>query len=302
MKPIGSDGRPIPTPPIARPWRDELLATGKLGLVLGCFFVLIGPTINLIANSASLGRGGAEIGLTLLRAVGACLVAGQLVAAAFVLAYLAAWPLIRGGRGRKLERQIDRFSPTMLVQMIESARAKADAAQDARLRCGWVDWADWLQARAAMRRTLSRGPLSWTVGPKPGALAVAGALPALLVGFSVWMVAALAGQAPEPWLYLLPAGLCAYAAYSLCKVATLKIELTADRLVLRRFWRPVWSAPREAVVVWQNPRTGLYGVLEKATGREVGAIAASPFRANDLEMLADWFSFSGGAVDDPAAP
>ncbi|PIB93942.1 hypothetical protein [Caulobacter sp. FWC2] len=292
MNPVGSDGRPIPTPPVAHPWRRELLAVGKSGLGLGLLFLLVGPTINLIANPAWLARGWSEIGLTLLRTVAACLIAGQLISATFVLVYLACWPLIRKQRGYRLERQIDRLSPEMLAESVEVAEAAADAAQNERMRRGWADWGEWLQARAALRRALSQAPPSWAAGPKPSGLAKVSIIPALLIGFSVWMVAALASQAPEPWLYVFPAGSSVYAAYLYGKVATLRVELTADRLTLRRFWRTVWSIPRETAAVGQSPKTGDYGVFDKTTGKEIGVIAATPFKTSDLETLADWFRFT----------
>ena len=291
MKPVGSDGKPIPTPPEAHPWRDGLLAVGKYGLRTGLGFLVFGVVMELIANQTWLARDWTQIGPALLRAAALSLGGGMLLVAALALIVMASWPFTARHRGHKLERQIDRFTPECLEEALAAARREIQDAQDDRMRRGWSDWLAWLQARGAKRRTIGRAPASWAMGPNPKVLMMVGAVAALFAGSALWMTVALIGQEPEPWLFVFPAALCGYGAYRFGKVATLRVELTPDRLTLYRFWRPLWSTSRDLATVIEDPKAApaAYRVFDNTTWKTTGMITAAPFRSSDLEALADWF-------------
>lgn len=295
MKPIGSDGRPIPTPPEAHPWRDGLFVVGKYGLRTGVGFLVFGVVTELIANQTWLARDWNQIGLVLLRMAVLSLAGGMVLVAALTLIVMASWPFTATRRGHKLERQIDRLTPECMEEVFDVVRREVAAARDDRMRRGWSDWLAWLQARAAKRRTIGGAPGSWTMGPDPKALLMVGALAALFAGAALWMTVALIGQEPEAWLFLFPTALSGYGAYLFGKVATLRVELTPDRLALYRFWRPLWSASRQTVIVIEDPKAApaAYRVFDNTTGKTTGMITAAPFRSSDLETLADWFRAPG---------
>ncbi len=293
MKPLGSDGRPIPTPPDQESWRDVLATIGKNGLRTGASFLVVGLVTALISYKTWLAKGWSEIAWALLRAVGIFLGGGVALVAATSLLGLVFWPLMRKSSGYKLERAIDRLSPEELAQAIEDARRSMRDAQDARIGRGWADWLEWLQARAAKRQVISRAPLSWSGRPDPRSLIVVSLIGALFAGFGVWAAVTMALQQPDPWLFVFPLGMGGFGAYIYGQVATQRIELTPDRLGFYKFWRPVWSISREHAVVGEDPEAypSAYRVFDRTTQKSVGVIVASPFRVDDLEALADWFPF-----------
>lgn len=74
------------------------------------------------------------------------------------------------------------------------------------------------------------------------------------------------------------------------EIGTVRICLTPDFLLLRRFWRTRWRVPRESVVLKPGNvgDRGLFPGLrayEAGKGRHVGEILSVQFRPADLQRL-----------------
>jgi hypothetical protein len=115
------------------------------------------------------------------------------------------------------------------------------------------------------------------------------ATPFLLLGASAAVEIARTGD-PDILALVGCTGIFLFGLWLLLEVATVRICLTRDRLLLQRFWRTRWSVRRKSAILTPG-RAGdgaiLSGLRVYETGRtgRVGEILNAQFRTVDLERL-----------------
>lgn len=286
MKPIGSDGRPIPTPPDERTGGEILAGYVRQGLFLlalllgfgGLFIVLCQPPFtkfgwNPIAQKLAL----LPIVITIL-----------IVAFGFVgtiLSY-ATWPFRRKDAGRTYERRIARMSPEQVADEIARSRAVLADLRDPRKRRSWERWLTWLERQPNIRPEARSSLGVGTYRPTMAARVWAGIWAAGTLIGGGWMVL----DRPD-WAGGILFGVVALIfAVMFVKTVTERLELTGDSLTYYAFGRWRWSTPREHIATREDGvGSSSYDLYDARTGRLLDRVEGSTFGVDTVEALADLF-------------
>lgn len=297
MKPLGRDGREIPTPPnMIRSWRERLRGYAGLALAMAAAACAADLLRNGGRYLAVFEAGWAAAAQEAAFIVAQAVAAGALVGGFSALIDAAFSQRTRKRIGRILEQDVAALTAGELAQEIAVVRDGLARVPNARLRVAHADWLAWLEAQAAARpvEALDR-PLEWVLRPTPAVQIMKLCIGGSLLGLSVWVGVDSIGE-PEisGFTTAMAVGLAGLGVGLIASMWTLCIQLTPERLELRAFWRTRWAVARDraeirAGVVRDGEAAPGYGVFDTQTGKQVGRIAATLFRAADLQKLAALF-------------
>lgn len=286
MKPLGSDGRPIPTPPDARDdgeiladfWREKLQ---PLAWLLGAAGLHV-----LLGEPPFLGFAWASGVRVIAYGLGFLIVVFILFGLFDWMLRAALWPLRRQAIGRGMERRAARYSPEQIVEEIQAARRALEQAGNERQRRGGQRWLAWLEARSNIppmeRKALVPGVYRPTLSA--WAMDVAGIAAVLAAG--AWLDRL--PQAHGAWV--LAGGATLFLAWRLIGRFSERLELTADTLAYHSHGRERWSAPRAQIAADENGSGwASYTLYDMSTGALLGTVRGATFGGKVIEALADLF-------------
>jgi len=286
MKPIGSDGKPIPTPPDERTGREILAGYMRQGLFLaavvigsiGLLVVLQQPPFTRFSWNAFAQK------LAVLPILITVLIVGFGLVGT-VLSYLT-WPFRRRDAGRTYERRISRLSPEQVADEIARSRAVLADLRDPRKRRDAEHWLAWLERQPNISPQARTGLAVGTYRPSM----------AVCVWAGVWATLAWIGGGwkfldnPD-WAGGILFGFVAlmFTGFFVSNL-TERLELTADSLAYYTFGRRLWSAPREHIATREEGAgSSTYELYDVRTGKRLGQIKGLSFGVDTVEALADLF-------------
>jgi hypothetical protein len=295
LPPIGHDGAPIPVPPHhIFGWRRQgaQLVFSFMGWAVLWFAVTVGGSILRTPRSLESLRNVVPVAAVLALGM------ATLLTFLFVATPLLAWPWNRREFGRRLERRVAQMSDTELEVELELARAERRDANDARAR-GLELWIQWLEAQQAVQIApdTKREDRYLTLLPsrrKLAASTVCGAVP-LAAGIWLLVLAVVGGDGgtgiegfsgPNAvWVKAVIGGLLVVTTgVSLIEAFTVRVDLDANVIRKRAWWRVLWSVPRSDVAVEEDD-SDTYRVLNRRTGETVGNLNLHHFENGQLLAL-----------------
>jgi hypothetical protein len=301
MKPIGSDGVPIPTPPEPTPpWPTRAVSYLVQSLTFAALFLVAVLVRIAFDYKAALSDGWVEFARRMALVLGLSLLMGFALPALYALCTLVCRPWSRRSAGKKLEQQVASLGLDQLDEEIEHARAAVREVADGSQRDGWAAWLAWLETKRRARA--ARAPFAppgeavrnWTIRPAIGPQVLLACIGAPFIALAVAAVVSEWGHVS--WIgWASAVVLLCLGGWCMGEVSSVRIRLTPDCLKLRRWWLTRWSVPRERAEL----REGLIGdgnlvpgyrVLDRSTGAKVGEIVAVQFRRADLLKLAAMFA------------
>lgn len=294
MKMRGRDSRDIPMPPdMIKSWQDRLRYYVGLSLCMGAGG-FVGDSLRHGGGYLAVGLIGAAQQFAIAAAT--FLGAGALTAGFWALVEVAFSRRTRKRIGRSLERDVAGMTAGELAQEIAVVRDGLARAPNARLRDSHADWLAWLEAQAAARpvEALDR-PMEWTFRPTPIVQVMKLCVGGCFFALAVWIDVNSVGEHEIIWFKTASAvGLAGLGVWLIASMWTLCVQLTPERLELRAFWLTRWAVARDraeirAAVVGGGAATPGYGVFDTQTGKQVGQLAGTLFRAADLRKLAALF-------------
>jgi hypothetical protein len=286
MKPIGSDGRPIPTPPDERTGGEILAGYVRQGLFLLALLLGFGGLLIVLSQPpfTKFGWNAVAQKLALMPIMITILIVGFGVVGT-ILNY-ATWPFRRKDAGRTYERRIARMSPDQVADEIARSRAVLAELREPRKRRSWERWLNWLERQPNVRPEARTSLVAGTYHPTLAARVWAG----------IWAAGALIGGG---WMFLnrpdwasgILFGVVALVFnWVFVKNITERLELTVDSLTYYAYGRRRWSAPREHIATREEGvGSSSYDLYDARTGRMLDRIEGSTFGVDTVEALADLF-------------
>ncbi|ATC25815.1 hypothetical protein EIB18_15480 [Caulobacter vibrioides] len=284
MKPIGSDGKPIPTPPSLLSFWEVVGVYGRLGLWLGALFIGAVGIFILMDQPPFVQMGWSGLVQQLAAVVALIAIVIPALQVFFALTNRASGSLRPGRYGRLFERRFARFTPQQIEDILQDARAILATMSDSPKRRAWARWVEWLEQRSNLPLAERSGLKIGVYHPRRSKLWIDGAGVALVGALGSWLI--WDQRSWMGWAFLGVLG--SLFTWGLLATLTERLELSDDSLSYYAFRRQQWSVPRQHVAL-REAGSSEYQIYDVRTGRLLGEVKGETFGADIVEALADLF-------------